>query len=89
MQRLQVVFRGRVQGVGFRATTRALAAGFAVSGWVRNEPDSSVLAEVQGDPAQVEAFLAALREQMRRHIVAESAMPAASIPGEVGFEVRR
>src|SRR5262245_4151279 len=42
MERRQIRFHGRVQGVGFRVTARAIADEFAVSGWVRNEPDGTV-----------------------------------------------
>ena len=31
--RQRVIFQGRVQGVGFRARTRLIAAGFEVTGW--------------------------------------------------------
>lgn len=89
MERRRLQFSGRVQGVGFRATTRNLAAGFAVTGWVRNEPDGTVLAEVQGDSLEIEVFLQELKQQMGRNIrgVASERCPAE--PGEIGFEVRR
>ena len=35
----QVIFRGRVQGVGFRYTARRIAARYDVTGFVRNLPD--------------------------------------------------
>ena len=38
----RIVFSGRVQGVGFRQTTRSLASGFPVGGFVRNLPDGDV-----------------------------------------------
>ncbi|NNM27707.1 MAG: acylphosphatase, partial [Phycisphaerales bacterium] len=47
---MTVIFRGRVQGVFFRATTRALAQDYAVTGWGRNEADGSVRCVVEGDP---------------------------------------
>ena len=89
MERRQVQFHGRVQGVGFRATTRAVASGFAVTGWVRNEADGSVLAEVQGDRAQVELFLAALRARMEGYIAGEAGASLAPVEGEAGFQIRR
>ena len=86
--RWRVAFRGRVQGVGFRATARAVAAGRAVTGWVRNEADGSVLLEVQGAAGPVEAYLGALRERMGRLITGESATAVPPQEGEAGFEVR-
>jgi acylphosphatase len=47
-----------VQGVKYRATARREARQRGVTGWVRNEPDSAVLIDVEGDPAAVDAFLA-------------------------------
>ncbi|HEX2837561.1 MAG TPA: acylphosphatase [Phycisphaerales bacterium] len=87
--RVGVRYLGRVQGVGFRATARATASGFRVSGWVRNEPDGSVLMEVQGDAAQVEVFLSALAERMARNIKSVQRTALAVSEGESSFEIRR
>ena len=38
---VRVRVRGRVQGVWFRAWTKAEAEARGLSGWVRNEPDGS------------------------------------------------
>ena len=51
---------GRVQGVGFRAWTRSEAHAFGLVGWVRNEPDGSVSALIQGETRKVEAMLVRL-----------------------------
>jgi len=63
-RRLHVFFSGLVQGVGFRYTARAVARRFAVSGWVRNLSDGRVELAAEGVPEELEAFLAALREEM-------------------------
>lgn len=89
MVRHRITFRGRVQGVGFRATAAAIASKHAVSGWVRNEPDGSVLLEVQGEASQVGAFLDALRRRMGELIRSESEEAAAVSPDERGFIVAR
>lgn len=68
MKRIRVRFVGRVQGVGFRATCRAIASSRPVTGWVRNEPDGSVLLEVQGDATAVEGFLQAIHDRLTRNI---------------------
>jgi acylphosphatase len=44
----QVVIRGRVQGVGYRAWTEAMAEERGVEGWVRNCRDGSVEALFAG-----------------------------------------
>lgn len=89
MPRLRITYTGRVQGVGFRATASHTAAGYAVSGWVRNEPDGSVLLEVQGSESEVAAFRAALRTRMGAKIQRESDSQVGEVLDEPGFEIRR
>ncbi len=84
-----VSYQGRVQGVGFRATTRSLARGHAVTGWVRNEPDASVRVEVQGAASEIDAFLANVRSSLGLYIQRESAEAMPLAENESGFEVHR
>lgn len=63
-----VYYGGHVQGVGFRYTTRGLAEGFPVTGYVRNLPGGDVEVVVQGESDHVEAFLAALAGRMADYI---------------------
>ncbi|MFJ9432453.1 carbamoyltransferase HypF [Streptomyces sp. NPDC101490] len=58
-RRSRVVVRGVVQGVGFRPFVFALATGLRLSGHVTNTADG-VVAEVEGDPADVASFCARL-----------------------------
>ena len=60
--RRRVSVSGRVQGVGFRYFVRSTAGRVGVSGFVRNMPDGTVQAEVQGNPEGVDRFLDAIRE---------------------------
>jgi len=57
----QAVVSGRVQGVYYRASTQQQARRLAVAGWVRNRPDGSVEAWLEGAPDAVEALLAWMR----------------------------
>lgn len=50
-------FVGSVQGVGFRWTTTNLANSVGATGWVANERDGSVTAEIQGIREQVQAVI--------------------------------
>jgi acylphosphatase len=49
-----LVVHGRVQGVFFRTATRQVAQRCGVAGWVRNLPDGTVEAWLEGDPDDVE-----------------------------------
>jgi len=48
---------GLVQGVFFRSSMRDVALRLGVTGWVRNMPDGSVEALVEGDPKKVEELI--------------------------------
>lgn len=61
MQRVHVVVRGVVQGVGYRYTARSEAQAGGLRGWVRNRRDGSVEAELEGDTAAVEAMVEWMR----------------------------
>lgn len=89
MVRQRVSIIGRVQGVGFRATARRLAERFPVVGWVRNEPDGSVVLEVQGLEPEIEAFLGSLRAEMGRYIRSSDAIQVPLDSEEDSFEIRR
>lgn len=88
MQRKQIRFRGRVQGVGFRAATRWVAEGYPITGWVRNEPDGSVYMEIQGDRAEIDKCLIDIRDRLAEHIDHAEQHDADVIEGEVGYEIR-
>jgi acylphosphatase len=87
----RVIFRGHVQGVGFRHTVRSLACGFEVSGWVRNQADGSVEMEVAGASGEVAAFIREIVEEssVAHHIKSHLVTPIPVTPGAGGFVIRR
>ncbi len=62
MERVAVLYSGRVQGVGFRATVRQLACGYDVVGTVSNLSDGRVEVVAEGERAELEDFLAGISE---------------------------
>ena len=61
-------FGGRVQGVGFRYTTRNIAINFDVTGYVRNLNDGRVELVAEGPGKEVDGFVQSIVEQMRPYI---------------------
>ena len=60
MIRRRIVFRGRVQGVGFRYRAKHAAALYRCTGWVRNEYDGSVTMEIQGLEEDIDRVILAI-----------------------------
>jgi acylphosphatase len=57
-----VIFKGRVQGVGFRYTMHRAANRYDLTGFVRNLPDGTVEALLQGTEANIQACLGDLQD---------------------------
>ena len=55
---VRLAITGRVQGVGFRESMRAVAQALEINGWVRNCEDGSVEAITQGDEFAIEQLVA-------------------------------
>ena len=55
--RKHIIFHGTVQGVGFRYTAYYAAQRNGVSGWVRNLPDDTVEAEVEGTREAIDMMI--------------------------------
>jgi acylphosphatase len=66
--RREIHFEGRVQGVGFRQTTRSIATGFPVVGFVQNLPDGRVRLVAEGSSVEVDRFVAAVQNELNRYI---------------------
>lgn len=88
MQRRTYLFSGHVQGVGFRYTARAVASTRPVSGYVRNMPDGRVEMVMEGEPADMDAVVQRLQEQMEGHISRMIVQESPALGDLVGFEVR-
>ena len=87
--RKRIIFRGRVQGVGFRYTAKYLAQSLGLTGWVANNWDGSVTLEAQGERAALDA-LVPLIERSNRWARIEN-VEVTTLPvkeHEYGFEER-
>ena len=87
--RAHLTISGRVQGVWYRGSMQEEAHRLGVAGWVRNRPDGTVEAEVEGEPALVEALVAWARQGPRGARVAQVGVQWLEARGERGrFVVR-
>jgi acylphosphatase len=89
-ERLHIFYTGRVQGVGFRFTTKSVALGFEVTGVVRNLPDGRVELMAEGERTELEAFRRAIQDsEVGRFIRHEEAAWSAAKNEFRGFEIVR
>jgi acylphosphatase len=86
--RKRVVVHGSVQGVFFRDTMRRLAEQRSVSGWVRNNPDGTVEAVLEGDESALERLLAFAHEGPRGARVERVEVFDEEPEGLTGFAIR-
>lgn len=85
----RVLVEGRVQGVGFRYSTRAQAERLGVVGWACNLADGRVEVHAQGEPAGVAALVAWLAMgPPAARVTRLEEEPAAVDPALAGFAIR-
>ena len=66
---MQVVYSGRVQGVGFRYTAKSVASGYEVVGTIRNLPNGTVELIAEGSREELEAFRDGIRDSGLGHFI--------------------
>jgi len=85
----QYLFEGRVQGVGFRYSTKRLAMGFDVIGWIRNLEDGRVELQVMGDEAEVADFINEIHDSpLGPHTQEQEERITPPLDGVTGFTIR-
>ncbi len=83
--RKHIVFRGWVQGVGFRYRAVHAASLYGATGWVRNEPDGSVAMEIQGTEDRIDKVIAAVEKGTYIRIESMDVRTLPVVEGERGF----
>ncbi len=87
---MTVFFSGKVQGVGFRYTTKTVATGFEVTGTVKNLLDGRVELIAEGDKLELEEFLQAIRDsEVGRFVKNEQVLWNEAKNDFRGFEIVR
>ena len=88
MRSINARITGLVQGVGYRYWALGAAGKHGVCGWVRNDPDSSVVAHIEGDAEAVSAMVSSLWKGPRWAGVENVAVKDAPFEGFQNFTVR-
>lgn len=87
---MHIFYSGNVQGVGFRYTVKSVAAGYEVTGQVRNLPDGRVELIAEGARDELAAFREAIRESGLEHFVRDEDVSWSDAAGAFrGFEIAR
>jgi acylphosphatase len=80
---------GRVQGVFFRASTKAKAEELGISGYVQNEAEGEVYIEAEGEEESLEQFIAWCKRGPELAQVTSCTVEPGVIEGHKGFIIYR
>ena len=83
-----LIIHGRVQGVFYRDWTVETARSLGLAGWVRNLPDGTVEAQVEGERQAVERMVAAMEGGPPRARVERIEQSEGETEGYEGFTRR-
>ncbi len=85
VKRYKIIFKGRVQHVGFRLELSELAKRLALTGFCKNLENGDVFAEIQGPENKIQ-FLVSFMESLIRIKIREKEMKEIeALPGEKIF----
>ena len=88
--RIEIIVRGRVQGVGFRYFVLQQAQDLALTGWTQNQSDGAVLTVAEGPRAALEELASRLRLGPPMSRVGECTVQFQTAHAEfAAFEIRR
>jgi acylphosphatase len=88
MIRRRVIVEGHVQGVFFRQSCQRKAIAMGLAGWIRNNYDGSVEAELEGDPDAVEQVVSWMRVGPTGAVVTGVKIIDEDVLGEHTFRIR-
>ncbi|MGB3187869.1 MAG: acylphosphatase [Limnoraphis sp.] len=89
IQRVRLIISGRVQGVGFRFSTREAAIQRNVNGWVKNLSDGRVEAVLEGSQPDVQSMIEWCHQGPPAAVVQQVSVNQESPEGLQGFEISR
>ncbi len=89
MKHINITVYGKVQGVNFRAATKAVANQLSVNGFVRNQADGTVYIEVEGEDFELENFLDFCKEGTEQSKVENIAIAEGDLQQYRNFEIKK
>lgn len=87
MRHLKITVFGKVQGVYFRLSTKAIADQLKVKGIIMNKPDGSVYLEAEGDNFSLDEILSWCHEGPDHAEVSKVEYVEGELVGYKNFEV--
>lgn len=88
-QHWKIQVTGKVQGVWYRGSARQKALELGLRGFVANQPDGSVCAEVEGERHLLESFVAWCRQGPELARVENVSVAEGTWAGFEDFSVKR
>ena len=86
--RRKIRVSGSVQGVGFRYRMEYASSMVVTTGWVRNEPDGSVLLEIQGTEEQIDKVFIMVSQGTYVNIENMNVETIPLLEDEYGFRIK-
>lgn len=87
MKRYRILFKGRVQGVGFRFTAKMIADRLNLTGNVKNLYSYDVESYVQGEEENIDRFIYELQNQRFIRIESIDKTEVDTIEDEKSFDI--
>lgn len=85
--RRKFIFSGKVQKVGFRVETHGMGKRLGLIGWVKNNEDKTVEAEVQGEEEKIDFLIKYLKSIKRASVEELKVEDLLIIDEEAAFKI--
>lgn len=89
MKHLNLIVSGKVQGVSYRAATKAVADQLGIRGFVMNREDGTVYMEAEGKPFSMDVFLDWCKEGPEKAAVEKVEQSESEMKNFHNFEIRK
>jgi len=88
MKHYNIKIQGKVQGVYYRASTHEKANELGLKGWIRNEPDGTVYAEVEGERDKLDQLINWCKQGPSRANVENVYFEVGEVVGFENFQIK-